>query len=328
MSEPGQLGLFFSLVLALFWEAAPFLLLGSLVGAVVECYLSREFLARHLPQSRLGAVGLGLGAGMILPTCECGVVPVVRRLLDKGAPPSTALTYMLAAPVINPVVLISTYVAFQGKMSMVLGRVVLVAITAGAVGLFYSRRSISDIVRPASLLPVARPAQLPAQPLIQPLGAMLPAGPPHEAGCGCGCGHDHAPEQKGILRILVRTAEEFMHMSLYLLAGALAAAASKAFLPVSVLTSMQDNLLLSVAALMALAVLLSVCSEADAFVAASFLGFPPAAQLSFIALGPMLDLKLLAMFGGAFRKRVVLVLAVLPTVMVFALSLVWGWLWW
>ena len=320
MTQPDQLDLFFSLVLALFWEAAPFLLLGSLVGAVVECYLSREFLARHLPQGRVGAVFLGLGAGMILPTCECGVVPVVRRLLDKGVPPTTALTYMLAAPVINPVVLISTYVAFQGQMSMLLGRVVLVTITAGAVGFYFSRRSIGDIVRPT--------APLPGQAQIQPLGMMLPAEEPHPAGCACGCGHDHTTGQKGLKQVLVRTAEEFMHMSLYLLAGALAAAASKAFLPVSVLSAVQDNLLLSVAALMALAVLLSVCSEADAFVAASFLGFPGAAQLAFIALGPMLDLKLLAMFGGAFRKRVVLVLAVVPTVLVFVLSLVWGWLWW
>ena len=157
---------------------------------------------------------------------------------------------------------------------MLLGRVVLVAITAGAVGFYFSRRSISDIVRPAGLLPVARPAQLPAQPLVQPLGGMLPAAPPHEQSCSCGCGHDHAAGQKGIKQVLVRTAEEFMHMSLYLLAGALAAAAVKAFLPVSVLSAVQDNLLLSVAALMALAVLLSVCSEADAFVAASFLASP------------------------------------------------------
>ncbi len=314
MHEPAQLDLFFSLLLALFWEAAPFLLLGSLVGAVVECYLSQEFLARHLPQSKAGAVLLGLGAGMILPTCECGVVPVVRRLLDKGVPPATALTYMLAAPVINPVVLISTYVAFQGKMSMVLGRVVLVALTAGAVGLYYNRRTAQEILRPSG------------PPTPQPLGTMLPA--PHPAGCACGCGHDHAAPGKGLVHILVRTAEEFMHMALYLLAGALAAAASKAFLPVSVLSAVQGNLLISVAALMGLAVLLSVCSEADAFVAASFLGFAPAAQLSFIALGPMLDLKLLAMFGGAFRRRVVVLLAVLPTLMIFVLSLLWGWLWW
>jgi uncharacterized membrane protein YraQ (UPF0718 family) len=320
MTEPAQLDLFFSLVLALFWEAAPFLLLGSLVGAVVECYVSREFLARHLPQGRVGAVFLGLGAGMILPTCECGVVPVVRRLLDKGVTPTTAMTYMLAAPVINPVVLISTYVAFQGRLSMVLGRVAVVAVTAAVVGFYFSRRSLSEIVRPA--------APLTGQAQIQPLGLMLPGEAAHPAGCACGCGLDHTGGEKSLKHLLVRTAEEFMHMSMYLLAGALAAGASKAFLPVSVLTALQENLVVAVLALMALAVLLSVCSEADAFVAASFLGFPGAAQLAFIALGPMLDLKLLAMFGGAFRRRVVLVLAVLPTVMVFALSIVWGWLWW
>ena len=315
MNEPAQLELFFSLLLALFLEAAPFLLLGSLVGALVETYLSQEFLARRLPRSRWGAVALGLGAGLVLPTCECGVVPVVRRLLGKGVPPATALTYLLAAPVVNPVVLISTYVAFQGKWSMVLGRVAVVGLTAVTVGLYYSRRGTAQILRNG------------ADPCIQPLGQMLTAPAPAPAPA-CGCGHEHAPGQKGFMRVLVHTGEEFMHMSLYLLAGAIAAAASKAFLPVWLLTAVQDNLLLSVGALMALAVLLSVCSEADAFVAASFLGFPGAAQLAFIALGPMVDLKLLAMFGGTFRKRVVLVLALVPTVMVLVLSLLWGWLWW
>ncbi|MCF8034755.1 MAG: permease [Desulfarculaceae bacterium] len=308
MNQPDQIELFFSLVLALFWEAAPFLLLGSLVGALVEAFLSPELLARRLPRSRLAQVGLGLGAGMLLPTCECGVVPVARRLLERGVPPSTALTYMLAGPVINPVVLISTYVAFQGRWSMILGRVVVVGLSAAAVGLWLGRRAGGGLLKPDKPLPV---------PLLSS---------PAEAACGCG--HDHSPPGRTPWSILVRTGEEFSSMAVYLLAGAVAAAAVKAFLPLEILGAVRGDLLLSVGTMMALAVLLSVCSEADAFVAASFLGFPPASQLAFIALGPMVDLKLLAMWGGAFRKGAVLALALLPTLLVGALSLLWGWLCW
>ena len=314
MGQPDQLELFFSMVLALFWEAAPFLLLGSLVGALVEAWLSPEFLARRMPSGRWGQVGLGLGAGMVLPTCECGVVPVVRRLLERGAPPSFSLTYMLAAPVINPVVLVSTYVAFQGSWSMLLGRVVVVALSAAAVGLWWSRRPGRELLRPEAAL------------VIQPQDAIEPLAP----GCtpGCGCGHDHGPASRRPGRILVRTAEEFAHMSVYLLAGAVAAALVKAFLPLEWLGAVQGNLLLSLAAMMGLAVLLSVCSEADAFVAASFLGFPLASQLAFIALGPMVDLKLVAMWGGTFRRGVVPLLILAPTLLVAGLSLLWGWLCW
>ncbi len=310
MSQPDQLELFFTLVLALFWEAAPFLLLGSLVGALVEAFLSPEFLARRMPSSRWGAVALGLGAGMVLPTCECGVVPVVRRLLERGASPPFVLTYLLAAPVINPVVLISTWVAFQGSWSMLLGRVAVVAVTAAAVGLWLGRRPGRELLRPEvhQLIPMASLS-----------------GTPEAAHC---CGHVHAPVSRGLGSILTRTGEEFAHMALYLLAGAAAAAAVKTFLPLEWLGAVRGSLLLSVGAMMALAVLLSVCSEADAFVAASFLGFPPASQLAFIALGPMVDLKLVAMWSGTFRRGVLPVLALAPTLLVAGLSLLWGWLCW
>ncbi|MCB2227350.1 MAG: permease [Desulfarculaceae bacterium] len=314
MAQPDQIELFFSLFLALFWEAAPFLLLGSLVGALVEAYLSPELLARHLPRGRWAQVGLGLGAGMLLPTCECGVVPVARRLLDRGVPPTTALTYMLAGPVINPVVLISTYVAFQGRWSMLLGRVVVVGLSAAVVGLWLGRRPGRELLRPEAPRAVPLLNELP----------MLSAAP--EAACGCG--HDHLPPRRGLWHLMARTGEEFASMAPYLLAGAAAAAAVKAFLPLEILGAVRGDLLLSLAAMMGLAVLLSVCSEADAFVAASFLGFPPASQLAFIALGPMVDLKLVAMWGGAFRKGAVLTLALLPTLLVAGLSLLWGWLCW
>ena len=103
-------------------EAAPFLLLGSLLSAAIERYVKTDRIARRIPKGPLGRMAVGLLGGMLMPICECGSVPLARRLLGKGVPPLTAVTYMLAAPVINPVVLLSTYVAFGGNMKMVLSR--------------------------------------------------------------------------------------------------------------------------------------------------------------------------------------------------------------
>jgi len=103
-------------------EAAPFLLLGSLLSAAIERYVDTERIGRRIPKGPLGRMAVGLLGGMLMPICECGSVPLARRLLGKGVPPLTAVTYMLAAPVINPVVLLSTYVAFGGNMKMVLSR--------------------------------------------------------------------------------------------------------------------------------------------------------------------------------------------------------------
>lgn len=94
---------------------------------------------RHIPKSTAGGLAAGIGSGFILPTCECGVVPIVRRLMRKGVPPFMAIAYMLAAPIVNPVVLASTYLAFRGSLTMVLARIAVAALTTTMLGL-YARR--------------------------------------------------------------------------------------------------------------------------------------------------------------------------------------------
>jgi len=117
----------------------PFLAIGALLSAVIEVFIPAERMLRWIPKSVFGGVAMGVGAGFVLPTCECGVVPVARRLMHKGVPPFIAIAYMLAAPIVNPVVLASTYFAFRGNVSMVLGRIVIAALVASALGL-YTRR--------------------------------------------------------------------------------------------------------------------------------------------------------------------------------------------
>lgn len=297
---------FAQISLAIFLEASPFLVLGSLLSACIEVLVDQDRLAAKIPKNPLLGVGIGLVAGMALPTCECGVVPIARRLLSKGVPSHTAMTYMLSAPVINPVVLASTYIAFQGRLSVVVGRVLLVALTAAITGYVLGRMA------PNSLLSAVNNHH-------------------HDHG-GCDCGHTHhdhcsvhsdngikAPNK--LARILTHTYNEFLDMGKYLLIGCFVAAAIKVVMPWGVAEVFKSNVFLSVGFMMALAVLLSVCSEADAFVAASFVGFPVASQVAFMAIGPMVDLKLVGMYYHAFRNRVATILVIMPTVIVLIASL-------
>jgi hypothetical protein len=282
-------------------EAAPFLLLGSLLSAAIERYVDTERIGRRIPKRPLGRMAVGLLGGMLMPICECGSVPLARRLLGKGVPPLTAVTYMLAAPVINPVVLLSTYVAFGGNMKMVLSRAAAVAVSAALTGWLCARRMSSNGQADS----------------IQPMrGACLDhphphGGPPIAAG---------GRSRWAVVDLLSSGAAEFLDMGKYLVLGALTSAAFKVFLPWQLVQALGGNAAISVAVLMLLAVLLCVCSEADAFVAASFVYAPLSAQLAFMAVGAMVDLKLVGMYFSAFPKKIAWTLIVVPVLCVYFLS--------
>jgi uncharacterized protein len=313
-----ELQIFISTVIAIFLEASPFLMLGSLLSAVFEIYVPADVLARYLPKGRFKGLLFGLCVGMLIPTCECGVVSIVRRLLSKGVPAQVAVTYMLAAPVINPLVLASTYLAFRGDIRMVLARVALVAVCASVVGLMLSRvdplvllregKTLKGLQR-GGLAPFDQTHGLPAAPVFL---EMAPADP-----WACGCGSHPGSRLTGIF---VHTASELLEMGKYLLLGACAVGFFNILPPHDFLYALMDSTQLAIAGMMILAILLSVCSEADAFVAASFSSFPPVAQLSFVVIGPMVDLKLLIMYGAVFHRRVALLLLTLPTLLTYVLS--------
>ena len=274
-------------------EALPFIVLGAAVSALIEVFVPASVFAKlaRLPRGLQQPVA-GLG-GFAFPVCECGSVPVARRLVAKGMAPAAAITFMLAAPILNPVVLAATAIAYRGReilWPMVLGRAglgLLVAIVAGwVVGAGRGR----DILRGGA-----------------PRGGM----------------HDHGDVPEA------RWSEYFGHLSgdftllaRYLVIGAGIAAALQTFVPQQILGSVAETPILNVAALMVLASLLSLCSESDAFVAASFVQFGPSAQLAFLVAGPMIDAKLAVLYGGTFRRGFVLTI----TAAVFALTLA-GALW-
>jgi uncharacterized protein len=281
-------------------QALPFVMLGALAAALVEVFMPIGTLEKlgHLPRPlQLPAAAL---AGLAFPICECGSVPVARRLAQRGLMPSAAITFMLAAPVLNPVVLMSTFVAYRGRTTlwtMVGGRFLLGFLVAVAVGWVVGKHSTEELMKPN----------------------------PEEQ-------HEHLleigrPEAKW-RRFFVHLGNDFLFMGRYLILGATIAAAIQTFLPASLLTNVAALPIVSILVMMALAGALSLCSESDAFVAASFVQFGPAPQLAFLVFGPMIDMKLLALYAGTFRPafvRAVVVTVTLATLVgTLWLGVIWG----
>lgn len=289
---------FTTIFLGIFIEAVPFLLAGSVVSGLIEIFIDRDLLARLVPR-RAGAAALtGALLGFAFPVCECGVVPVTRRLYHKGLPLSVGVAFLLAAPVVNPIVILSTYAAF-GWGPVLIGRVVFSVLIAFIAGLLFNLTTPEE-----ALLPVSQD-------------------PEHhhhtegEAEIG-------AKTRKGhglFWQALAIGGDDFMDMVRYLIIGSMMAAAMQTFIPQATLLALGGGPVLSVIILMALAFILSICSTVDAFLALSFANsFTTGSILSFLVFGPMVDIKSSLMFLGVFRKRVVLYLILLP----MALSLLMG----
>ena len=308
-----SLDLFAATAVAIVVEATPFLLLGSLVGAVIECFVPRERLSALVPKSGFGQAAAGVAAGLVLPACECGIVPVARRLLGKGVPPGAALAYMMAAPVVNPVSLASTLFAFRGDIRVPALRVALVVLAVAAVTFLLRGVRTHQVLRNRAGM--------------QEQAGCDPGREAHskscctEVGCGhAGCGHGgHGQSRTG--ELARHAGLEFLSMFRFLLLGAVAAAGFKTFAPWGVVEFAAAHPLLNVPGMMLLAVLLSVCSEADAFVAAAFTSFPLSAKLGFMALGPLVDLKLIPLFFTVFTRRTALILILAPTVVILSACL-------
>ena len=292
------LNVFSTRFLGIFIEAAPFLLLGTVTSGLIEAFVRPEDIARWMPRRALPATIVGTCMGFAFPVCECGVVPVVRRLYTKGFPLSVGIAFLLAAPVMNPIVLASTYIAF-GFGPILVGRFVLTAIIATAVGLiFAATASPSDILHPQALK--ARDARAGKD---EPT-ARLPLIP-------------------GLKQALTVGSDEFFEMGRYLIIGSLLAAGMQTFVAQDVLLSLGGGPIISVWVMQILAFVLSVCSTVDAFLALAFAGtFTTGSILAFLTFGPMVDIKSTLMFLGVFQRRVVVYLIAMLLLMTM-LTAIW-----
>ncbi|TEB08826.1 putative two-component membrane permease complex subunit [Pelotomaculum propionicicum] len=284
---------FKTIFLSIIIEAIPFILIGVFVSALLQNFVSEEQIKRFLPGSKYSKILLACLMGMIFPVCECGIVPVARRLVSKGVPLYSAVTFMLAAPIINPVVASSTAVAFSANLKMVCCRLGLAFVVAFTTGLLVSHFFDSGELR----------------------GTM-----PYSS-CDCGCSHSHKNLSHNLSGRLVNTlsnaCDEFFEMGKYLIWGACLAAFVQTTLSRYVLLDIGQGLWSSIAAMMAFAFGISVCSSADAFIAASFSShFTAGSMLAFMVFGPMIDVKNFLLMLKVFKLRFVVLLTVIVGLLV------------
>jgi uncharacterized membrane protein YraQ (UPF0718 family) len=273
--------------LSILLEGLPFLLLGTILSGLIDQFLPARLMTRLLPRNPVAGAVVSASLGMVFPMCECGVVPVIRRLMTKGLPVSNAVTYMLAAPIVNPIVAVSTYAAFKGQdpLGITLFRLGAGFAVAVIVGIVVHRIAIGNVLRTDVIADIAQPGGL-------------------TSGAGGGS------FTRKLWRALNVCVGDFLTMSVYFVIGAMAAATFNTAVNQEFILPLAMNDWLATASLMGLAGVLSVCSTTDAFIAATFSLFPTAAKLGFLVFGPMVDFKLLFIYSAIFRKRFILGLVV------------------
>ena len=305
---------------AVIWEALPFILLGALIAGILEELLPQNAITKFLPKHFIPAVLIGGALGLIFPMCECGIVVVMRRLLRKGLPLSCCVAYMLAGPIVNVVVLMSTWYAFEtfqvgpngdslGPPMVLLraGLGYLVACLTGFAIHFLEKRSQTRLLTDSAMPPARAKPKLSLN-MVEP---------------------EPVPEPKKTFaqrlnNITAVALHDFMDIMVFLILGSALAALMRTNAEwVTAFENMSTSQpLLAIPAMMLLAVLLCLCSEADAFLAASFSEASVSAKIAFLVLGPMLDLKLLLMYTRVFRWKLIASIVTCVVIQVFIYSVI------
>lgn len=290
-----EIGDFATIFTSIILEAMPFIILGSFVSAIIQIYVSEEFIRKFIPNgSVLGYFEAAL-VGLLFPVCECAIIPITRRLIRKGLPVGVGVTFMLAVPIINPVVIMSTYYAFYDKQGMILLR---------TVGGFVAAILIGMIVNA----------------LQHNKDCLLLNYVESDNYCNCGC-NSYFGKKNGIKAILEHTNREFLDITRYLIFGAFISSAFQVMASDGNFKFISNNKILVIFFMMLLAFVLSLCSEADAFVGRSFLTqYTFSGVVAFLILGPMLDIKNLIMLSGTFKKSFVAKLVLTTISVVFIIS--------
>lgn len=286
LDPPAALRAWSTVFVSVSLQSLPFLVLGVALSAAITVGLPISRLLAWLPRRPVLAVPVAGAAGVMLPGCECASVPVTGGLIARGMPAAPALAFLLAAPAVNPVVLVATAVAFPGQPEVVVGRFVASMLAAVAMGWLWMRLGREDWLR------VPR----------RPRGT--------------------AEHPAGFFEVM---RHDLLHSGGYVVVGAMLAATVNVLVPKEWLTAVADRPWLAVLALALLAVAVAICSEADAFVAASFTQFSTTAKLAFMVVGPMVDVKLISLQAGTFGRRFAARFAPATFVVAVVSSAVVGW---
>lgn len=315
------------------YEALPFIVLGVILAGLLEEFVPQQFIAKVIPKNRVLAIAMGGFLGVIFPMCECGIIPIMRRLLRKGVPLSLCVTYVLAGPVINIVVLTSTFAAFNytptaeeghifgGPGNVVLlraGFAYLVAFNVGLLVEWLSRKPGIELLSPQVTRGLKKD--------IKQIGQSSPVAANNND-------DDEGRVKKTVMErlnnITGTALNDFVDIMAFLILGAILAAIGRGMLQGTDFSdTVKANPALAILIMMGLAIAFCLCSEADAFVAAAFpAAFPAASKMAFLVLGPMMDFKLYMMYTRVFRPRLIWTIIAAVVIQVFVYMLLLHYLW-
>lgn len=298
---PGPLNDLAVVFISIVLQSLPFVLAGLFASALVQRFLSEQVVTRWMPRRAAPAVLAASLFGFVAPVCDCGAIPLGRRLAGKGVPHYAALAFMLAAPVVNPIVAISTLVAFQGSWLAVVLRLTMTSTVAIVIGILAS--AVSPTI-PA----LSRP--------------LRPAAGGSQVGSDGSANTVELPDERSAVGLVRHVNVEFFDVMYYVVLGALCTAAVQTLSPRSDLLDLGTSRIGSIVALMPTAVLLSICSEADAFVARAFATtFSPGSVLAFMVIGQIVDLRNGLLLFRTIGVRVAFLVIFLSYVLVFAQAL-------
>lgn len=263
----------FAIFISIIIEALPFVLLGTILSGIIEVFITPDIVNKFLPKNKFLRVLFGTFVGFVFPSCECGIIPIINRFLEKQVPSYTAVPFLATAPIINPIVLFATYSAFGNSIRFLILRFVGATIVAIALGVM-----LAFLVDDNILKEDAKPTHF----------------------------HDYSDKKwyQKIFLALAHAIDEFFDTGRYLVFGTLIASAMQIYLPTRVLTTIEHSPITAILVMMLLAFILSLCSEADAFIGASLLStFGIAPVMAFLLIGPMIDIKNLMMMVNSFKTR-------------------------
>ncbi|HEO5843711.1 TPA: permease [Streptococcus agalactiae] len=263
----------FAIFISIIIEALPFVLLGTILSGIIEVFITPDIVNKFLPKNKFLRVLFGTFVGFVFPSCECGIIPIINRFLEKKVPSYTAVPFLATAPIINPIVLFATYSAFGNSIRFLILRFVGATIVAIALGVM-----LAFLVDDNILKEDAKPTHF----------------------------HDYSDKKwyQKIFLALAHAIDEFFDTGRYLVFSTLIASAMQIYLPTRVLTTIGHSPITAILVMMLLAFILSLCSEADAFIGASLLStFGIAPVMAFLLIGPMIDIKNLMMMVNSFKTR-------------------------
>jgi uncharacterized protein len=337
----GQFNSAFTLFLSLLVEAIPFLILGVLFSGLLQYFVSEKWLMRWMPKNPLLGSFVGSCIGFLFPVCECGNIPVARRLLMQGVPAPVAVGFLLAAPTINPIVFWVTWTAFRDQPEIVFYRVSISLLIATVVGWIFScQRDLRPFLRPnvaAAItarqkylkVPIDTPVEM-ADPVIA-INPLLQSGtfmlgqssqPLPTDAAALQAALTGVPLQRWRL-LLESMVQELRELAAVLVIGSAIAACLQVFVPRDVVLGLGQGPVTSILAMMLLAAIVSICSTVDSFFALSFSAlFTTGSLVAFLVFGPMIDLKGIGLLSSVFKPRAIFYLFALSGLMTFLAALV------